>query len=447
VNPRLDDTIAAVSTPPGAGAISIVRMSGPEAVSIAAEFVHTRPPLTELAPRLATFCRIREDGRLLDEGLVTVFRAPHSYTGEDLVEIACHGNPFLVNRLLTLLLMRARAAEPGEFTQRAFLNGRLDLTRAEAVGDLLAARTRRTLDAAAEQLEGRLHGRIAALLARVTHCRIQLELEIDFAEQDTPVLDPHALVAEMDALAADLAALGATGDEGVILREGLRVALVGPPNVGKSSIFNAFLQTERAIVTPEPGTTRDWLEEAVALEGYLVRLFDTAGLRRAQDAAEQAGIERSGEIVRRAHRVLLVSDGGEAALPEGVDEARVIRVVNKADGLPPDVLARFVAEGWVPCCAIAPHGLDALKARLLDGLRVNDDDLRAGLLTNARQVAAALRAAESLDRARAAFAAGYGYEYVAFDLKEAGQALEEIIGRVTADDILNAIFANYCIGK
>ncbi|MCD4829513.1 MAG: tRNA uridine-5-carboxymethylaminomethyl(34) synthesis GTPase MnmE [Candidatus Cloacimonetes bacterium] len=443
----LGDTIVAIITPQGSGAIGVIRLSGPDAIDIAAHYVRTRPSLKRIADRTATFARVEDNGHLLDEALVTVFHSPGSYTGEDVVELSCHGNPFLLQQVVALFLRHARAAGPGEFTQRAFLNDRMDLTRAEAVGDLLAARTRHMLDAAAEQLEGRLLHRIVGLLDRLTQRRIQLELEIDFVEQDTPALDHAVLASQLRSLADDLAGLSATGEEGMILRDGLRVVLVGPPNVGKSSIFNAFLQTERAIVTPEPGTTRDWLEEAVALDGYLVRLFDTAGLRRPADAAERAGIERSRQIVEQAHSVLLVSDGEEVTPPEYVAPERVIRVLNKTDSLPPETVAEFGDKGWVPCSAVAPGGLDALKHRLLADIVVDDDELRSGLLTNARQVAAVHKACVALDKALRSFDEGLGYEFTAFDLKEASHALEEVTGHVTTDDILRQIFTNYCIGK
>ncbi|MBN1948798.1 MAG: tRNA uridine-5-carboxymethylaminomethyl(34) synthesis GTPase MnmE, partial [Candidatus Cloacimonetes bacterium] len=301
-----NDTICAISTPPGISGIAVIRISGAEAIKTADCYFKGRRKLQDCSSHTVHFGHIVDGDEILDEVYAMIFRTPHSYTGEDVVEISCHGNTFVANRILQLLLRKIRLAGPGEFTQRAFFNDKIDLTRAEAIADLLQAQTRRSHRAAVEQLEGSLYRRIELLVQKLTDYRTRLELEIDFLEQSIPEINLGELEGNLLGLLAELKQLVASGEEGIILREGLRVSLVGAPNVGKSSIFNAFLESERAIVTPIPGTTRDYLEEAISLQGYLVRIFDTAGIRPAGDQIEQIGIDRSYDIIKKSHLVLFI---------------------------------------------------------------------------------------------------------------------------------------------
>ena len=447
-----DDTISAISTPVGMGGIAVLRISGNQAILIADEIFRSKKNLNLYPSHKAIFGRIYDDQKLIDEVLVTTFKAPHSYTGEDVVEISCHGSTFIANQILELLLRKTRLADPGEFTQRAFLNDKIGLTQAEAVGDLLNAKTRFSHLAALQQFEGSLRHRIEKQLEELTGFRTLLELEIDFLEQGLDELNKNELTIKLRSLLNDLQKLSETGREGLILKDGLRVSLVGAPNVGKSSIFNAFLQTERAIVTPHPGTTRDYLEEAIALNGYLIRIFDTAGIRETTDDIEKIGIERSYEIIEASHKILFIIDGEEneveyEKLKQLVDEKLIIKVINKIDLLGEDDLNLFKEKGYITCSTLSTGGLKEIKAALMYNIEISEKELTSGILTNTRQIAAVNRSINSIEKAIESLQNGIGIEFTAFDLKEASSALEEIIGKISSDDILNQIFENFCIGK
>jgi len=445
------DTIAAVSSPAGIGAVGLIRVSGEKAID-AVNTIFRGHDLHKATPRKALFGTIVNGGDTVDEVLVICFRSPASYTGEDLVEISCHGNPFILQQILTLLLQQVRMAEAGEFTQRAFLNNKMDLTRAEAVGDLLAATTRRAHFAAIQQMEGSLYDRIKGYLDRLTRIRSEVELEIDFVEQGLDEMDPSHLVADIRALQRDLQHLAATAEDGMIIKDGLKVSLVGAPNVGKSSIFNAMLQSERAIVTPIPGTTRDYLEEAISLDGYLLRIFDTAGLHTSDDAVEQIGISRSYDIISQSNLVLFITTNASwqpeyRSLATRIDQQKIIKVLNKADTFSPEELQLFAKEGFILCSTLAEDGLAQLKDELRRRVAVDDAEIADGMLNNSRQRAAVNRSIASLEKALTSAEAALGYEFTAFDLQEASRGLEEVIGHVSTDDILNQIFENFCIGK
>ena len=445
-----NDTIAAISTASGKAAISILRVSGEDAIKIVNRFIDKN--LLKCVTNKVIHGKFRIDERVIDDVLCTVFQEPNSYTGENVVEISCHGNPFITNMILEILLTKCRLANPGEFTQRAFLNEKLDLTQAEAVGDLLNAKTRFSHAAAIEQLEGSIYKRIEKILMQLTELRSLVEIEIDFIEQDVPDIDCNKLKHNLKELKKELEKLAFTGEEGTILRDGFKISLVGAPNVGKSSIFNAFLKTERAIVTPIPGTTRDYLEEAVAMSGYLIRLYDTAGIRSTTDSVEKLGIERSYEIIKKSHKIIYITDSEKIdpewdKLTKLVEPDKVIKVFNKSDLVTDEMIANIRKNGYVICSTQQKHGLNELKDLILKEISVNDIDLQMGMLTNARQIAAVRRAIESIQKAIISLDDELGFEFTAFDLKEASTALEEVIGKVTDDDILHLIFENFCIGK
>jgi tRNA modification GTPase len=447
-----NDTICAISTPPGISGVALIRVSGNKSIEIVSEILKSKKPFKTAKSHTIQFGLIIDGKQVIDEVYVSIFKTPRSYTGEDVVEISCHGNTFIANQILELLLQKARLAEPGEFTQRAFFNNKIDLTQAEAVGDLINAKTKKSHQAAIEQLEGSLHHKIEELLNQLTEYRTLIELEIDFLEQDVPDIDIKQLGKDLQNLLRELKYLSSTGDEGLILKEGLKVSLVGAPNVGKSSIFNAFLKTERAIVTPIPGTTRDYLEEAIALRGYLVRFFDTAGLRETSDQLERLGIQRSYEIIKNSHKVLFIIDGEEnkqefEKLKQLVEPDKIIKVLNKADLFSRDKLMVFENKGFVTCSTIEKTGLKKLKDFLIKNIRISDEELHSGILTNTRHIAAVKRSISSLNKAIKSIKNDLGFEFTAFDLKEASSALEEVIGKITTDDILNQIFENFCIGK
>ncbi|MCK9589553.1 MAG: tRNA uridine-5-carboxymethylaminomethyl(34) synthesis GTPase MnmE, partial [Terrimicrobiaceae bacterium] len=325
-------TIAAVSTPPGEGAVALIRISGPDAAAILGRIFHPGNPV----PRRATPGRIVEDGVTVDQVLVTVFQAPASYTGEDMVEIGCHGGILLAAHVLEVVLRQgARAAGPGEFTQRAFLNGKLDLTQAEAVMDLISAKTPPAMRAAAEQLQGRLGGEVSGIRAGILETVAHLEAWIDFPEEGIDPATGTLLLEKISSVIARIESLLSTAESGRVLREGVRAAIVGRPNVGKSSLLNRLLGMERAIVSPIPGTTRDTIEESVCLRGILFRLTDTAGLRETGDPVEREGVDRALQTIDRADLVLHVLDAS-AGFSEPALRAREILVANKIDLLPPN---------------------------------------------------------------------------------------------------------------
>lgn len=440
----MDETIAAISTPPGEGAVALVRVSGPGVPAIAEKILrrHGRP--VALAPRRATLCDVVEHGEVVDEVLATVFSKPASFTGEDVLEIACHGGILLAAHILALTLRAgARAAEPGEFTRRAFLNGRMDLTRAEAVMDLIRARTPLALRAAAEQLRGRLGEEITALRADLLGLVVHLEAWIDFPEEG---IDPDTgaqLIAKVDESAARIERLVATAEEGRILREGVRVAIVGKPNAGKSSLLNRLLGLERAIVSPIPGTTRDTIEESACLQGVLFRLTDTAGLRETDDPVEREGVARSRRAIENADLVLHVVDASDFhAEPDlGGNEILVANKCDLAGSRPLPGHAQKVS-------ALTGEGLEALAAAMVSAAGAGH--LTAGqslAAVNTRHKVLLEQALAALAAARELLASARPPELTAIELRAALDAVGRIVGTADTEEILGGIFGTFCIGK
>ncbi|MDY6915195.1 MAG: tRNA uridine-5-carboxymethylaminomethyl(34) synthesis GTPase MnmE, partial [Candidatus Cloacimonadota bacterium] len=397
------DTIVAISTPPGIGGIAVIRISGEDAIAAVAPFFRGKK-ISSLPTHKATFGKIADKNMDVDEVVLTIFRAPQSYTGEDVVEISCHGSNFIARKILQLILQKARLADPGEFTKRAFLNNKMGLTQAEAVGDLLNAKTKYSHLAALQQLEGKLHSKISGYLKILTDLRAKLELEIDFMEQGLEELERENFLLQIKKLQKDLGDLVETGEEGLILKEGYKICLVGAPNVGKSSIFNAFLESERAIVTPVPGTTRDYLEEAVSLKGYLLKIYDTAGLRKTKNSVEKMGIKRSYELIRNSHKILFIIDGKKnedelKKLKKLVPKEHILKILNKCDLLSENTKQKFTKQGYIPCSATSKNGLKDLKKRILQEIEISPDILNEGILNNPRQIAAATKAYDALDTA------------------------------------------------
>jgi len=453
------DTIAAISTPPGRGGIGIVRLSGPQAASIAVQLVRLRRPLEHGRARLADVLDEADEdagkeAARIDEALVTYFAAPHSYTAEDVVEIAAHGSPVVLDLLLRRALDGgARLAEAGEFTQRAYLAGRLDLTQAEAVRDLIEAQTLTQARQAAGQLGGALSRRVAPLKQALVELIALLEAGIDFAEDDVDETPPEEIERHIDALLPPLAALEASFARGRIVHDGLTLAIVGRPNAGKSSLFNRLVESDRAIVTATPGTTRDLVTERIVLEGIPLELVDTAGLREGREEAEQLGIARSREALADAALVLVVLDATqtlneeEHGLLEAVQGRAALVALNKSDLMeahpePQEV----VGVTALATSALTGEGIAALRERIV-ALATGGAAAEAGLLTNLRQHQAIAATITALHDAALANASAIPHEMILLDLYRGLWALDSLTGQTTPDDILNLIFSTFCIGK
>ena len=461
------DTIVAISTPPGRGGIGVVRLSGPEALRIAGRLLQVTGSLEQAHARRAKVMDPGDPARAMDDALVTAFHAPHSYTGDTVVEIAAHGSPVILEAVVRNALGHgARLAMPGEFTQRAFLAGRLDLTQAEAVHDLIAAQTLDQARVAAQQLGGALSRRVAPAKESLLYLIALLEAGMDFASgelDDVDVVAPEQIAAAIGAVQEPLEALAGTFRRGQLLRQGAAIALIGPPNAGKSSLFNRLLERERAIVTAMPGTTRDTVEESLSLGGIPLRLIDTAGLRAAAevgagvaelpaiDVAEQHGIARSQEALADADLVLLIHD---ATLEVTAEE---VRLRNSLEGRPHllihnkvDLLERSgdspEAEA-IRTSAVSGAGLDELRAAILERLGAAGAVADIGSLNNLRQQEAVAAALAGLSAAAAANTAALPHELILLDLHSALRALDSLTGVTTPDDILARIFSTFCIGK
>jgi tRNA modification GTPase len=463
MRPKLDDTIAAIATPLGEGGLGVIRVSGWDALAIIRTvFRDRRGQAVERLPshrvRFGSMIDPRT-GTKLDEVLVTYMRAPHSYTREDVVEISGHGGIGVMARILEALVKAgARVAEPGEFTKRAFLNGRLDLTQAEAVIDLIHAQTEASQRTAMAQLEGRLSEAITAMREDLLGVLAYIEGAMEFPEEDLELLPWETLLAKAHDISTRISALLDTFHSGRVLREGVQVVIVGRPNVGKSSVFNALLAANRAIVTPIPGTTRDILEEVVNLRGYPFRLLDTAGLRASHDMVEQEGIGRARMSLETADLVLLVLDSSEPLTAEDEEVMAAARgkrvqvVLNKAD-LPAvldrqELEARFPGRPKVMVSCKERHGLDRLIEAMGEVVLSGQQHPREGpMLTKLRHWQALHRAAESLYRARQGIEQRLSGEFIAVDLREALEWLGEVVGLNYTEDLLDKIFSEFCIGK
>ncbi len=468
-----EDTIVAIATPPGRGGIGVVRLSGRDAHGIAGRLIlHARP----LEPRHATLTTVRLKGDTTDEGAIpvvsvtrthtdaidqvvaTLFPAPHSYTGDDVVELSAHGSPVVLRAIVDAAIdAGARLAEPGEFTLRGFLNGRMDLMQAEAVADLVDSVTPLQARTAFDQLQGTLTRVIGEIDAALFDLIARLEASVDFPEEGYHFLDPGSLATAIDALRARTTALLASARRGRLVREGLQIAIVGRPNVGKSSLFNALAGAARAIVTDVPGTTRDLVTEVIDLDGLRVTVVDTAGLRETGDAIEVEGVSRSRQAQAVADVVIVVLDRAEPLTEDDLqivsatsDRVRVI-VANKADRAPAwriDALAPADCPA-VEVSALTGEGVEAMRQHIASALDVELKQDRPEI-TNVRHATLVQRADVALGRARRAAltdGASLSEEFVLADLQDALAALEEISGRRVTDDLLAHVFSRFCIGK
>ena len=455
-----DDTIAAIATPLGEGGLAVVRLSGPQALAVAdRSFLPVGK--NSLKPTAATshtmhFGKIVRDGKVIDEVLLAVLRAPRTFTREDTVEISCHGGILPAKLILDAILESgARLAEPGEFTKRAFLNGRLDLAQAEAVADLIHSRTELALAAANEQLAGKLSQRINQLRDDLMHTLAHVEAHIDFPDEDIAPDTKEKLLKRLKAGVAFMDELLRTANEGQILRRGIRAAIVGRPNAGKSSLLNQLLGRNRAIVSPIPGTTRDTIEETANIRGLPVVFIDTAGLREARDEIEQEGIRRSHESLMNAELVLHVLDAGEPLtnadedyLAKFAGKKRIL-VRNKMD-LPVKLELRIPNPEFrtVDVCCLSGQGIEPLKDAIKE--LVWSGEIKAEMLQvmiNSRHQDALKRARAAAQRTTDALRADATLELVAMDLRISVNAVGEIVGKTAMEDLLDSIFSQFCIGK
>jgi len=442
------ETIAAISTPAGEGAIALVRISGPNAIPIADKIFRGKEAPPEFASHVQHLGEVvSESGDLIDQVMMSIHRAPASYTGEDLVEISCHGGTLVTAKVLEACLRTgARSARPGEFTERAFLNGKMDLTQAEAVIDLIRARTDLALRSATEQLEGKLGEKIASTRRALVDLLAHIEASIDFSEEGIAPDEGDSLRARLDSVREQIAALLATADHGRILRDGVRVVIYGATNAGKSSLLNRLLGYERVIVSDTHGTTRDTIEETVNLRGVPVRLLDTAGLRASTSDIEREGIARTERSLQKADLRLHIVDRTTAPpeqFAQTVDGNEIL-VLNKSD------LAEhpeWKNNNALRISCVTGDGLADLENEILS--RISKQNLRPenALAINTRHRDCLRRALEACDRARKSFDETFSPEYLSVDLNEALGAVGEVIGTVGVEQILDSVFGQFCIGK
>ncbi|MGX7163156.1 tRNA uridine-5-carboxymethylaminomethyl(34) synthesis GTPase MnmE [Enterococcus massiliensis] len=457
------DTIAAISTPPGEGAISIVRLSGEDAIKIAGEVYRSGSKhLQDVATHTIHYGHIvdPQNDQLLDEVMVSVMRAPKTFTREDVVEINCHGGIVVVNQMLQLLLRQgARLAEPGEFTKRAFLNGRVDLSQAEAVMDLIRAKTDKAMNLALNQLDGNLSHLIRALRQEILETLAQVEVNIDYPEyDDVEELTTKLLQEKATQVQGQIQELLVTAQQGKILREGLSTAIIGRPNVGKSSLLNLLLKEEKAIVTDIEGTTRDVIEEYVNVRGVPLKLVDTAGIRETQDQVEKIGVERSKKALKEADLVLLVLNQSEALTKEDrelltlTQASKRIILLNKTD-LPSQLdaaeLAKYTESDTILTISVIENtGLDQLEqaiASLFFAGQTGDKD--ASYVSNTRHIALLEKASQALGEVSSGIALGMPVDLVQIDMTRCWDYLGEIVGDSVQDELITQLFSQFCLGK
>ena len=447
-----EDTIVALATPPGVGAISVIRLSGPESFDCVDKIFSGKIKIAEANSHTIHYGKIVTDDEVIDDVLISVFKEPNSYTGEDSVEISTHGSPLIVQRIISLLLKKSeiRSAEPGEFTMRAFLNNKIDLTQAEAIADVISSRTITSLRGARNQLDGLLSSKVEELRTKLMNISSFVELELDFAEEEIELIKKKELVDKISNIIEIINNLLSSYSFGRIIRDGVNLVIVGEPNVGKSSILNYLLKESRAIVSNTPGTTRDTIREEISIGGVLFKIHDTAGFRVSGQEIEIEGIERSRTAVRNADMILFIGD---------VEQGFSIEVEKEIESLNPDairlkVLNKIDLKGkrdFGENCKISVKNGDGmmqfveiLKTSILGGNVYSEKD---AVVNNIRHYNCLERANRSLYDVVQAINKNLSGEFIAADLRAAEIALQEIIGFVTPDDILNNIFSKFCIGK
>ena len=447
-----DDTIVALATPAGVGAISVIRVSGTKSISAVDNIFKGKKKLGKVDSHTIHYGTISWNEEVIDDVLVSVFRKPNSYTGEDSVEISTHGSPLITQKILELLIKSDDVilAEPGEFTKRAFLNNRIDLSQAEAVLDVINSRTEASLRGSRNQLDGLLSAKVNELREMLVNTSSFIELELDFAEEDIEFIDNSEVIKRIDKIIGEIDLLLSSYSFGKVLRDGINVAIVGQPNVGKSSLLNYILKESRAIVSDIPGTTRDVIREDVAIDGILFRLYDTAGIRISEDEIEKEGVARSRNAVKNSDLILFVTDVS-SQFPDDLftelnvlnEKDHILKVLNKID-----VKRIPDSNADVQISAKTGEGINNLFELMKNKVFGNSDySEKSAIVSNIRHYNCLNKAKESLINARNSAEGKMSGEFISVDLRNAENSLAEIIGVVTSDDILNNIFSKFCIGK
>ena len=455
------DTIAAIATAVGESGIGIIRVSGPDAIAIVEQIFQAKQDksLAEVETYTAHYGHILEQEDVVDEVITLVMKEPKTYTKEDVVEINCHGGTVILRKILDLILNKgARLAEPGEFTKRAFLNGRIDLAQAEAVADLIQSKTEASLEVALNQLEGGLSDKVNEIRQDIISLLAHLEATIDFPEDEIEDFAPEELETRINEVENKIDKLLATSERGKILKEGIEAAIVGRPNVGKSSLLNALVREKRAIVTDIPGTTRDVIEEVINIDGIPVKIIDTAGIRNAQDQIEKIGVEKSEEYLAKAELILLVVDisagitEGDKKLMKDAQDKEVVVIANKLDledQLELKKIEEILPEApIVKTAAIANQGINELEdaiSELVYSGKISAQD--EAVISNLRHKKALERAKENIFDVRSTWEQGLPNDFLTIDLRAALEAVNEITGNAIGEDIVDQIFADFCLGK
>lgn len=459
-----NDTIIALATPFGVGAIAVIRLSGPTSIDLVNDFFKPRrkgKSLQSVASHTVHLGHIMDADRVIDESLVTVFKTPHSYTGENVVEISCHGSAYIQQEILQLFLQNgARHAEAGEFTLRAFLNGKMDLSQAEAVADVIASDSQSSHSIAMQQMRGGFSNEIAALRAELLDFASLIELELDFSEEDVEFADRTAFQDLINKITKVIKRLIDSFALGNVLKNGIPVAIVGEPNVGKSTLLNALLNEEKAIVSDIAGTTRDAIEDEIALQGVTYRFIDTAGIRDTKDVIENIGIKKTFENIEKAQLVLHLIDASskldlnnlsneEKELQEKYPKKKILTLLNKADALSDKQIAELlrVQPNWILISAKHKTGLESLLQHLTDLVNTGALSNQQTVVSNSRHFEALNKAFEALNEVQKGMDANISSDLMAIDIRQALFHLGEITGEITTDDLLGNIFANFCIGK
>ena len=452
------DNIVAMATPPGTGAIAVIRVSGPDAIKLVSGLFEPikSKKLTEQRSHTIHLGHIVSDNKVLDKVLVSLFKGPHSYTGEDVIEISCHGSPYIQQQLLQLLLKSGcRMATPGEFTLRAFLNGKMDLSQAEAVADLIASDSAAAHEIAMQQMRGGFSNQIQELREELLNFASLIELELDFSQEDVEFADRTQFNTLLNTISEVLKQLIDSFALGNVIKEGIPVAIVGEPNVGKSTLLNAFLNEERAIVSDIAGTTRDTVEDQININGINFRFIDTAGIRETKDVVEKIGIERTFDKIEKARLIIYLFDREDfnrnelESIQNKYPDKQLLPVCNKMDLLTKEEIDQMASEipGILFISAKLKQGMDVLTEKLMSLVDSGALTTDSTIISNSRHYDALLKALEEIQKVKEGMDAGIASDLMAIDIRQALYHLGEITGQVTTDDLLGNIFSNFCIGK